>query len=71
MEYLQSKGVGSAVHYPKAVYEHPLYQGLGYGSVKCPISEELSRRVMSLPVHPSLSRDDIEYIAETVNNFEA
>ena len=71
MEYLQAKGVGSAVHYPKAVYEHPLYQGLGYGNVRCPISEELSRRVMSLPVHPSLSRDDIEYIAETVNNFEA
>ena len=71
MEYLQANGVGSAVHYPKAVYEHPLYQGLGYGNVRCPVSEELSRRVMSLPVHPSLSRDDIEYIAETVNNFEA
>jgi len=71
MEYLQANGVGSAVHYPKAVYEHPLYQGLGYGSVRCPVSEELSRRVMSLPVHPSLSQDDIEYIAETVNNFEA
>jgi len=28
MEYLQANGVGSAVHYPKAVYEHPLYQGL-------------------------------------------
>jgi perosamine synthetase len=71
MEYLQAKGVGSAVHYPKAVYEHPLYQRLGYGNVRCPVSEELSRRVMSLPVHPSLSRDDIEYVAETVNNFEA
>ena len=36
MEYLQAKGVGSAVHYPKAVYEHPLYQGLGYGKREVP-----------------------------------
>jgi perosamine synthetase len=71
MEYLQANSVGTAVHYPKAVYEHPLYQRLGYDKVKCAVSEELSRRVMSLPVHPSLSLEDIEYIAETVNNFEA
>lgn len=71
IEYLLSKGVGSAVHYPKAVYEQPLYRELGYRNVKCPASEDVSRKVMSLPVHPSLSRDDVEYIAETMNNFEA
>jgi perosamine synthetase len=71
MEYLSAKGIGSAVHYPKAVYEQPLYRDLGYNNVHCPVSEEVSRRVMSLPVHPALSQNDIEYIAETLNNFEA
>lgn len=71
MEYLQSKGIATAVHYPKAVYEQPLYWELGYGQKRCPISEEVSRRVMSLPVHPSLSSEDLKYIADTLNNFEA
>lgn len=71
MEYLQAKGIGAAVHYPRPVYEQPLYRELGYDNVRCPISEEVSRRVLSLPVHPSLRQEDLEYIAETVNSFEA
>jgi len=70
MEFLQAKGIGSAVHYPKPVYEQPLYRELGYGKERCPISEDVSRRVLSLPVHPSLKQEDLEYIVETVNGFE-
>jgi len=54
MEWLQSKGIGSAVHYPKPVYDQPLYRELGFGNEICPVSEEVSSRVLSLPVHPSL-----------------
>jgi len=71
MEYLQSKGIGAAVHYPKPVYEQPLYQSLGYGKERCPVSEDVSRRILSLPVHPSLKEEDLEYIAKTINEFEA
>jgi perosamine synthetase len=70
MEYLQANGIASAVHYPKAVYEQPLYRELGYGRDSCPVAEDVSRRVMSLPVHPGLSASDIEYIADTINSFE-
>jgi len=71
MEYLQAKGIGSAVHYPKAVYEQPLYRGLGYTNESCPVSEDVSRKVLSLPVHPSLTGEDLAYICETINSFEA
>ena len=71
MEYLQAKGIGSAVHYPKAVYEQPLYRDLGYTDVSCPVAEDVSRRVLSLPVHPSLTAEDLQYIAEIMNSFEA
>jgi perosamine synthetase len=72
MEYLQSKGIGAAVHYPKPIYEQPLYRELGYSKEKehCPVSEDVSRRVLSLPVHPSLKEDDLEYIAAALNSFE-
>lgn len=71
MDYLQAKGIGSAVHYPRPVYEQPFYRNLGYTSESCPVSEDVSRRVLSLPVHPSLTKEDLEYICETVNSFEA
>jgi perosamine synthetase len=71
MEYLQSKGIGCAVHYPKAVYEQPLYKEMGLDGQRCPVSEEVSRQVLSLPVHPSLKAEELEYIAATINNFEA
>ncbi len=71
MEHLQARGIGSAVHYPKAVYEQPLYRDLGYAGQICPVAEDVSRRVLSLPVHPSLHPDDLEYIADAVNGFEA
>jgi perosamine synthetase len=71
MEYLQANGIASAVHYPKPVYEQPLYRELGYTNESCPVSEDVSRRVMSLPVHPSLTEEDLQYIAKTINSFEA
>jgi perosamine synthetase len=71
MEHLQARGIGSAVHYPKAVYEQPLYQSMGREWQKCPVAEDVSRRVLSLPVHPSLQLEDLDYIAETINGFEA
>ncbi|HNX38960.1 MAG TPA: DegT/DnrJ/EryC1/StrS family aminotransferase, partial [Methanothrix sp.] len=70
MQYLESKGIASAVHYPKAVYEQPLYQGLGYEKGICPTAEDVARRVLSLPVHPSLSAEELHYIAMAVNSFE-
>jgi perosamine synthetase len=71
MEYLQARGVGSAIHYPRAVHQQPVYRDMGYTDVSCPVAEDVSRRVMSLPVHPSLTADDLQYIAETMNSFEA
>lgn len=71
MEFLQSNGIGCAVHYPKAVYEQPLYRELGYTNESCPVSEDVSRKVLSLPVHPSLTEEDVAYIAKTINSFEA
>jgi perosamine synthetase len=68
MAYLQSKGVGSAIHYPKPVYDQPIYRDLGLKG-SCPVAEDVSRRVLSLPVHPSLKKEDLEYIAQVINSY--
>jgi len=68
INYLGEKGIGSAIHYPLPIHRQPLYQKLGYPKDLCPVSTELSKVVLSLPVHPALTDDDLRYICETIND---
>jgi perosamine synthetase len=61
-DHLPKMGVGVAVHYPVPIYKQPLYHQMGYGKIKCPRTEDACRRVLSLPVHPAVTKEDIEYI---------
>ena len=62
--HLEKMGIGTAVHYPMPIYRQPLYHGLGYDKKICPITEESCKRVLSLPVHPSVNDEDIQYITD-------
>ncbi|MDE4907371.1 DegT/DnrJ/EryC1/StrS family aminotransferase [Methanogenium marinum] len=68
MAYLREKGIGSAVHYPMPVHRQPLYAG--DPGVRCPVSEDLSGRVLSLPVHPGVTEENCAYIVATINGAE-
>jgi perosamine synthetase len=63
---LTEKGVGVAVHYPLPIYRQPFYQELGYSGKKCPNTEDVCRRVLSLPVHPLVDKNDIKYILDAL-----
>ncbi len=67
-KYLSERGVGNAIHYPKPVYLQPLYKKLGYEKGICPVAEEVAKRVISIPVHPLLKKEELKYIVEVVNN---
>ncbi|AAL80891.1 DegT/DnrJ/EryC1/StrS family aminotransferase [Pyrococcus furiosus DSM 3638] len=68
-EKLMEKGIGTAVHYPMPVHHQPLYQRLGYSKDCCPNAIEASKRVLSLPVHPAVSKEDINYIIRTLEEL--
>ena len=69
--YLQEHGVGSEVYYPVPVHKQVFYAGeLGYKQ-SLPESEKAAQEVLSLPVHPALSKDDLATIVSTVNTFMA
>lgn len=68
-QYLETQGVRSAVYYPIPIHKQPYYQStLGY-DVSLPVSEKTATEVLSLPVHPGLSLDDVREIIRVVNNF--
>jgi len=66
---LTKKGVGVAVHYPVPIYEQPFYKTLGYGQVVCSAVEEVCKRILSLPVHPSVSNEDIAYTVDVLQKI--
>ncbi len=66
--HLHDRGIGAQVYYPQPIHQQPVYLKMGYEDY-LPISEQLSREVLSLPVHPSLGEDDLERIVCAVNEF--
>ncbi|MEX0785740.1 MAG: DegT/DnrJ/EryC1/StrS aminotransferase family protein [Dehalococcoidia bacterium] len=67
---LRARDIEAVVYYERALHQQPLYQQLGIGGV-LPESERAAAEVLSLPVHPSLSEDDLECIATAVNEARA
>jgi len=59
---LQARGIGSAVHYPVPVHLQPAYSTDGHPSL--PAEEAAASEVLSIPVHPALSRPELERVAE-------
>lgn len=62
-------GIEPKVHYPKALHVQPVAQALGYRQGMFPITEQLSRTILSLPAHQFLTADDVDYVATNVRAF--
>jgi dTDP-4-amino-4,6-dideoxygalactose transaminase len=62
---LREKGVATAIHYPIPIHRQPLYRGLGY-DIHLPVSEQAAKEVLSLPVHPKLSDQDLMWITQSL-----
>ena len=69
IDYLTSKGIGSAVHYPVPIHRQPLFGLVNYPD-PCPVSTQLSSSVLSLPVHPLLDQKELAYICDTINRVK-
>jgi UDP-4-amino-4,6-dideoxy-N-acetyl-beta-L-altrosamine transaminase len=63
---LREKNLWVQVHYIP-VYWHPYYQNLGYRRGLCPVAESFYQREISIPVHPSMTCEDIGYVIETIS----
>jgi dTDP-4-amino-4,6-dideoxygalactose transaminase len=68
--WLREQGIGTGIHYPKPIHWQPLYQQLGYDQ-DLPQAEQASREVLSLPVHPGLTQDQLETIVTSIQEFTA
>jgi dTDP-4-amino-4,6-dideoxygalactose transaminase len=63
---LKERGIPSMVYYPVPVHLQPAYEYLGYREGQFPVAEQLCRTVLSLPIHPELTAEQVAYIANSI-----
>jgi UDP-2-acetamido-2-deoxy-ribo-hexuluronate aminotransferase len=68
-KHLKEKGIPSAVYYPKCVHLQPVYEYLGYKEGSFPVAESAVKEVLSLPMHPWLTTEDIDRVVDGVSSF--
>ncbi len=65
--YLRKHDIEASVYYPHTLPAQPLYRDLGYDAAAYPVAQRLASEVVSLPVHPALSRSDLDQVVAAVN----
>ena len=70
-DYLADKGIGTVIHYPIAPHKQECYakEAWNIPQLRLPITEELADCELSLPISPCMTREQMEYVVECVNNF--
>jgi dTDP-4-amino-4,6-dideoxygalactose transaminase len=66
LAHLKHRGVGAGIHYPVPVHRQPAYVKQGFGSLSLPLTERIAGEVLSLPMYPELSENQIDYVAQAV-----
>ncbi len=66
-EELYDKNLGVNVHYIP-VYYHPYYQQLGYEKGLCPKAEKLYERIITIPLYPKMTDEQVETVIEKVKH---
>lgn len=66
-EYLETSGIETLVHYPIPPHHQPAYSELA--SLSYPVTENIHRRVLSLPISPVLEEEDISSVIQACNDF--
>lgn len=68
-DYLQKQGIDTIIHYPIPPHLAEAYKNLGMKEGDLPVTEELARTVLSLPMYNGMTKEEIDYVIETINGF--
>lgn len=69
MQHLQEAGIPSNVYYKKPLHLQPAYEHFPRATKQLAVTEKLCQQVLSLPMHPYLSDDQVSYISECVTSY--
>jgi len=69
--YLSDKGIATALHYPVPLHLQKAYAGMGYKPGDFPVAEKVAEEILSLPMFPELTEEQIDTVCEEIKSFIA
>ena len=69
-EHLNKNGIGTGIYYPKPLHLLPHLKKFGCKEGDFPIAEKASKEVISIPVHPNVTKEQLDYIINTFKELE-
>ena len=67
--FLKENGISTGLHYPIPLHLTQAYAHLGHEKGDFPVAEKLAGEILSLPMYPELSVEQIEYVCEKIRAF--
>lgn len=67
--YLKGQGVPSMVYYPTPMHRQTAYRNMSLPETDCPVADELCETVLSLPMHPYISLEEIDGVCNAIKVF--
>lgn len=67
--YLAQQGIDTKIHYPTPIPFLKSAQSLGYTRGSFPVTEKQAKEILSLPIYPELTQNQLEFIVKTIRRF--
>ena len=68
-QFLSDRDVPSMIYYPVPAHKQKMFESFGSGETELPITDWLTHRVMSLPIHTEMEQDQLDYICSSIEEF--
>ncbi len=67
--HLKSCGIQTGIHYPIPLHLQPALRDLGYGQGDLPVTENLAGTILSLPIFPELTTEEVDHVVKSIRAF--
>jgi len=67
-KYLSENGIQTVIHYPIPPHKQPAYAE--WNSLSYPLSEQIHKEIISLPISPVMKQEEVEYVCKVVNSYK-
>lgn len=68
-KHLATKGISTGLHYPVPLHLQKAYSGLNYNAGDLPVTEKTSREILSLPMFPGITEEQVGRVSEAIKEF--
>jgi dTDP-4-amino-4,6-dideoxygalactose transaminase len=68
-DHLAARGIGTGRHYPEPIHLSEAYRGLGYARGDFPVTERIAATVLSLPIFPGMTGEEVETVVSGVKEY--